>query len=166
MWLLGLGESGQNLSRALPGAVGHVFVSKLLLEQLWTFHWHLRTMPVHVVHEFFDVISWSGRNLSLAGHFPGKKTRLRKYQCLPNLRIQLPLQNKQVNKYCIFKYSKIRPIPACKKIHNRRTLCLLLHGLKLALDVGEKKRSRETPPYKTMFKHFYHDRFIRSQCML
>ena len=115
---------------------------------------------------FLDVISWLGRNLSFAGHFPAKKTRLRKYQCLPNLRIQLPLQNKQLNKYCIFKYSKIRPIPACKKIHNRRTLCLLLHGLKLALDVGEKKRSRETPPYKTMFKHFYHARFIRSQCML
>ena len=115
---------------------------------------------------FLDVISWLGRNLSFAGHFPAKKTRLRKYQCLPNLHIQLPLQNKQLNKYCIFKYSKIRPIPACKKIHNRRTLCLLLHGLKLALDVGEKKRSRETPPYKTMFKHFYHARFIRSQCML
>ena len=77
---------------------------------------------------FLDVISWSGQNLSLAGHFPGKKTRLRKYQCLPNSRIQLPFPNKQFNKYCIFKYSKIRPIPACKKIHNRHTLGLLLHG--------------------------------------
>ena len=37
-WLLGLGESGQNLSRALPGAVGHVFVSNVLLEQLRSFH--------------------------------------------------------------------------------------------------------------------------------
>ena len=93
-----------------------------------------------------DVVSLSGPNLSLVGLFPGKKTRLRKYQCLPNLRIQLPLQNKQLNKYCIFKYSKIRPIPVCKKIHNRRTLGLLLHALKLALGLG-KKRSRETPPY-------------------
>jgi len=41
---------------------------------------------------FLDIISWSGRNLSLAGHFLGKKTRLRKYQCLPNSRIQLPHQ--------------------------------------------------------------------------
>ena len=93
---------------------------------------------------FLDVISWSGRNLSLAGHFPGKKTRLRKYQCLPNSRIQLPFPNKQFNKYCIFKYSKIRPIPACKKIHNCRTLGLLLHGLKLALGVGKKKKQRNT----------------------
>ena len=88
-----------------------------------------------------------GSEFVLSWTFSAKKTRLRKYQCLPNLHIQLLLQNKQLDKYCIFKYSKIRPIPACKKIHNRRTLCLLLHGLKLALDVGEKKRSRETPPY-------------------
>ena len=47
-WLLGLGEFGQNLSRALPGAVGHVFVSNVLLEQLRSFHWHLRTMSIHV----------------------------------------------------------------------------------------------------------------------
>ena len=93
---------------------------------------------------FLDVISWSGRYLSLAGHFPGKKTRLRKYQCLPNSHIQLPFPNKQFNKYCILKYSKIRPIPACKKIHNRRTLGSLVHGLKLALGVGKKKKQRNT----------------------
>ena len=113
---------------------------------------------------FLDVISWSGRNLSLAGHFPGKKTRLRKYQCLPNLRIQLPLQNKQLNKYCIFKYSKIRPIPACKKIHNRRTLGLLLHGLKLALGVGKRKAAKKH--LHTHVKALFHARFICSQCML
>ena len=47
-WLPGLGESAQNLSRSLPGAVGHVFVSNLLFYQLWSFHWHLCTMSVHV----------------------------------------------------------------------------------------------------------------------
>ena len=81
--------------------------------------------------------SYLGRvRIYLSWTFSGKKTRLRKFQCLPNLRIQLLSQNKQLNKYCIVKYSKIRPIPVCKKIYNHRTLGLLLHGLKLALRLG------------------------------
>ena len=103
---------------------------------------------------FLDVISWSGQNLSFAGHF-AKKSRLQKYQCLPNLCIQLPLQNKQLNKYCIFKYSKIRPIPVCEKIDNHRTLGLLLHGLNLALNVGGKKEAEKHLHTKPILKHFF-----------
>ena len=150
-WLPGLGESGQicpgRFRARLATFSYRIFFLPIMKFPLTSSHYvrprgRTKGYRIHLQ----DVVSLSGRNLSLVGNFPGKKTRLRKYQCLSNLRIQLPLQNKQLNKYCIFKYSKIRHIPVCKKIHNRRTLGLLLHALKLALGLG-KKRSREAPPY-------------------
>ena len=55
-----------------------------------------------------------------------------------------PVTTQIPKKYCIFKYSMIfRPTSAFNKIHNHRTLGLLLHGLKLALGVGKKKEAEK-----------------------